>query len=125
MEINEAFVRYWSYLIKNFHYDALAGDLSFALQEADTSETHLVAFSGVSACLFVQNYENIYQQSSYHEMSEIHFRKECINPKSIQQKWLKCYSIDFNVVLGDVCGYILIKAEKVELDSASYDLCSY
>ena len=116
-----AFSPLWECVIKDCFYDMFNGFVRLKIVDPESQNEHTVAFSNVSSCIYLMNSENSFnEEETYHELSSIVFEKEIVVPK--KNKWLGQYSLDYNVIIEIVRSALLIKAEKVEIDSAVYDL---
>ncbi|MPM76548.1 hypothetical protein SDC9_123547 [bioreactor metagenome] len=122
MNLDLVFEPFWDYRIIKCEYDSLNSIATLFIQNPESYVNHEIRFSHVSLYLFLQNWDNKFLYDSFNELSSISFGREFIESKNIKQKWLKQYSLDFNVVIEIIRSTLLIKAETVDVDGIRYNL---
>ena len=121
MDIVNATNFLWACIINDITFDMFGGEIKFIISEPEIEIKHKLIFKKVSSFQWISNYNNIFENNIYPEFTSINFGDVTLQAK--HDKWLKQYSLQFNVSIEIMSGGLLINAPEFELDSKTYKIC--
>lgn len=111
--INDRLNLLWAQDIKKIDYDFFKGTITIYIS-GESEVQYIITFTGVSSFLWIRNSVGTvvdFEESMYSELTSISVGKANINLKN--DKWLKYYNINPNILIEIVDSAMLIQAKEI------------